>query len=46
MPLPSSQWLALIVDLLFFSSGRLLTELSPDLPKANRRQGQRGKDMS
>lgn len=24
----------------------LLTELSPDLPKANRRQGQRGKDMS
>jgi DNA-binding MarR family transcriptional regulator len=22
----------------------LLTELSPDLPKANRRQGQRGKD--
>ena len=24
----------------------LLTELSPDLPRANRRQGQRGKDMS
>jgi hypothetical protein len=44
MPLSSSQWLALIVDLLFYSSGRLLTELSPDLPKANRRQGQSGKE--
>ena len=27
-------------------AGALLTELSPDLPKANRRQGQRGKDMA
>lgn len=27
-------------------AGALLTELSPDLPKANRRQGQRGKDKA